>query len=79
MAEDTFRTYYRLNSRKAIRNNALKIALKVKEITFFEPEVAYLVFSPLLFRLGVFYERIVNSVSAFGFLRGIIIGVLEKL
>ena len=76
--KDTFPTYYRLNSGRAIRNNALKIGLRVEEIIFFEPEPAYLVFSSLLFRLGVFYERVVNQVSAFNFLRGIIVGVLVK-
>jgi ubiquinone/menaquinone biosynthesis C-methylase UbiE len=76
--EDTFPTYYRLNSAKAVKNNALKIGLKVKEMTFFEPAPAYLVFSSLLFRLGILYERITNSVPVFTFLRGIIIGVLEK-
>ena len=77
--EDTFPTYYRLNSGKAIRNNALKIGLRIKEINFFEPTPAYLTFSPSLFRLGVFYERVVNQVSAFSFLRGIIVGVLVKV
>jgi ubiquinone/menaquinone biosynthesis C-methylase UbiE len=77
--EDTFPTYYKFNSAKAIRNNAKKAALTVKELHFIEPPPAYLVFSSLLFRLGVLYERLVNSVSAFDFLRGTIVGVLVKV
>jgi len=80
MAEkDTFPTYYKLNYGKAIKTNAFKAGLEVKETIFFEPKPAYLIFTPWLFRLGVFYERVVNKVSAFSSLRGIIVGVLVKV
>jgi SAM-dependent methyltransferase len=76
--EDTFPTYYRLNFGGAIRRHARKAGLEIQELHFFEPPPAYLVFSLVLYRLGVLYERVVNAVPVLAFLRGLIVGVLTK-
>ncbi len=65
--EETFRTYYRANSKRQLcqilRNCP---GLSLVELEYIESFPGYLVFSPLLFMLGVLYERTVNG---FPFLR----------
>lgn len=61
--EDTFPTYYRLNTRKVARDVFEKSGLKVLDIRPFEVEPKYLQFNSLAYLGGVAYERVVNRFS----------------
>jgi len=53
-------TYYRMNSPAVARRNLQVAGFNEIGIELIEPYPVYLVFSPLAFRAGIAYERIVN-------------------
>ena len=55
---DNFPTYYRANTRRAVRRLATQAGLDVESVEVCEHPPDYLKLSPLLFRLGVLYDRI---------------------
>src|SRR5262249_19110227 len=75
--DDVFPTLYRANTLGAIRKTFNRAGLVLKELDTINHYPAYLMFSPLLFRLGVLYERI-TSLKPFRALRGSILCVFEK-
>jgi ubiquinone/menaquinone biosynthesis C-methylase UbiE len=75
--DDIFPTLYRANTRPAIRKTFDSAGLVEKELNTINHYPAYLMFSPMLFRLGVLYER-VTSMAPFAGLRGSLLGVFEK-
>ena len=72
-----FPTLYRANTLSALRKTMYRAGLKVTDLDTINHYPAYLMFSPILFRLGVFYERI-TSLRMFRSLRGSLLGVFEK-
>jgi SAM-dependent methyltransferase len=53
-------TFYRMNTRSAVRRNLAEAGFYQIELRLMEPDPRYLTFSPLAFRLGVMYERLAN-------------------
>lgn len=76
---DTFPTWYRLNDRRAIRNFASKQGFSCTEIRLMEGRPEYLRIHPLLYVIGLIYERIVNSTRFLEFLRVILVCRLQKI
>lgn len=76
-ADDVFPTLYRANTMSALRKGLISAGLKESAMDTINHYPAYLMFSPMLFRLGVLYERL-TSVKAFRSLRGSILCVFEK-
>ncbi len=56
-------TYYRMNTASAARRSLQAAGFDNIEIKRIEPYPVYMVFSPLAFRAGIFYERLVNRWS----------------
>ena len=75
--DDVFPTFYRANTQSAIRKAMAASGLAEKQLTSITHYPAYLTFSPLLFRLGVLYERL-TSLGFFSSLRSSILCVFEK-
>jgi len=75
--DDIFPTLYRANTLSAIRKRLTFAGFVQKELDTINHYPAYLMFSPMLFRLGVLYERI-TSLRPFRSLRGSILCVFEK-
>jgi ubiquinone/menaquinone biosynthesis C-methylase UbiE len=75
--DDVFPTLYRANSISAIRKALKSAGLAETELQTINHYPAYLMFSPLLFRLGILYERL-TSLPLFRSLRGSILCVFEK-
>jgi SAM-dependent methyltransferase len=75
--DDVFPTLYRANTLSSIRRAFASAGFAPKELKTINHYPAYLMFSPILFRLGVLYERI-TSLAFFRSLRGSILCVFEK-
>ena len=75
--DDVFPTLYRANTMSALRRTMTAAGLVEREMDTINHYPAYLMFSPILFRLGVVYERL-TSMSMFRSLRGSILCVFEK-
>jgi len=75
--DDVFPTLYRANTLSSIRKVMISAGFVLKEIETINHYPAYLMFSPILFRLGVLYERL-TSLDVFQSLRGSILCVFEK-
>jgi SAM-dependent methyltransferase len=75
--DDVFPTLYRANTLSSIQRVLSSSGFVTRELGTINHYPAYLMFSPLLFRLGVLYERI-TSLEPFRSLRGSILCVFEK-
>jgi SAM-dependent methyltransferase len=75
--EDVFPTRYRANTIRALRAAIRAAGMNECELDTINHYPAYLMFSPLLFRLGVFYERL-TSIAWLRALRGSILCVFQK-
>jgi ubiquinone/menaquinone biosynthesis C-methylase UbiE len=75
--DDVFPTLYRANTFSSIRKAFRAAGLIEKQMTGIGHYPAYLMFSPVLFRLGVVYERLISLDSLKG-MRGTILGLFEK-
>ncbi|MCC6536721.1 MAG: class I SAM-dependent methyltransferase [Bryobacterales bacterium] len=75
--DDVFPTAYRANTAGTMEKLFGQAGLVKRELDMINHYPAYLMFSPILFRIGVLYERI-TSLSPFGALRGSILAVFEK-
>ena len=75
--DDVFPTLYRANTVSSMRKAMSAAGLSERELETINHYPAYLMFSPLLFRLGVLYERL-TSLRALRSLRGSILCVFEK-
>jgi SAM-dependent methyltransferase len=58
--EDTFETYYRINTKKAIEKMAQDESLVVEELFVLEGRPEYLRINPVTYVFGLLYERAVN-------------------
>jgi SAM-dependent methyltransferase len=75
--DDVFPTLYRANTMSALRKAMTAGGLVELEMDTINHYPAYLMFSPVLFRLGVVYERL-TSLRLLRSLRGSILCVFEK-
>jgi SAM-dependent methyltransferase len=75
--DDVFPTLYRANTTSALRKGLTTAGLVEREMETINHYPAYLMFSPVLFRLGVLYERI-TSFPILRSLRGSIMCVFER-
>lgn len=77
-SQEPWPTFYRLNSRRAIRKAAEKAGFAKTELRMIELEPSYMQFAALPFALGLAYERFVNLSPLFSDLRGNVFGRLQK-
>jgi ubiquinone/menaquinone biosynthesis C-methylase UbiE len=75
--DDVYPTLYRANTLSALRKALTSAGLVQKELDTVNHYPAYLMFSPVLFRMGVMYERL-TSLKPFRSLRGSLLCVFEK-
>lgn len=75
---DNFPTYYRANTRGAVRVLARRAGLVVDAAEICEHPPDYLKFSPLLFRIGIVYDRLTSRWPAFHGLAVSYLFVLRK-
>lgn len=75
--DDVFPTLYRANTLSKLGKELRRAGLTETELQAINHYPAYLMFSPLLFRLGVLYEKL-TSLHSLRFLRGTILCVFEK-
>jgi SAM-dependent methyltransferase len=75
--DDVFPTLYRANTTSALRKALTAAGLVEREMETINHYPAYLMFSPVLFRLGVVYERL-TSLRMFRSLRGSIMCVFQR-
>jgi SAM-dependent methyltransferase len=76
--EDVFPTCFRSNTRKAMVRTLEAAGFQPRSIQFFNQYPAYLMFWPLLFRLGIYYERLTTKYESLAQLRGWILAVAQK-
>ncbi len=76
--EDTFRTFFNANSKKRILSLLAESNLVPLKLHLFNQYPAYLMFSPFLFRLGIFYERVTSRFDFCAQLRAWILFVAKK-
>lgn len=76
--EDVFPTYYRANTRGRLRQLAAGAGLEVASLGTFCQYPVYLMFSPLLFRVAVSYEKWIARHESLAGLRGWILTVMRK-
>jgi hypothetical protein len=76
--DDTFSTYYRLNSRRALRRHFGRAGFEAICLSTIEVQPNYLTFCTPAFLLGAAYERLVNSTKWLSFCRVNIIGVFRN-
>jgi SAM-dependent methyltransferase len=63
--QDTFATYYRINTVAASKKHFGSAGFSTTSISAIEVEPQYLKFNPILYLFGVAYERLVNSSKLF--------------
>jgi ubiquinone/menaquinone biosynthesis C-methylase UbiE len=76
--EDIFPTRYRANTRRRLRRLALEAGFSRAEITLTEGAPSVLEFNPLLHRMGLGYERLVNRYDFLSDFRLNIVAVAYK-
>lgn len=74
---DVFPTFYRANTLTSLAEKLRDVGFIQRRLEAVNHYPAYLMFSPTLFRLGVFYERL-TSLRWLAFLRGTILCVFQK-
>ncbi|HLJ87013.1 MAG TPA: class I SAM-dependent methyltransferase [Candidatus Angelobacter sp.] len=77
-AEDVFPKFYRCNTERVVLREFEKAGFAMEEFALIEKEPIYLERSELLFKVGVLYERIVNSSERLRGLRSNILAVFRK-
>jgi SAM-dependent methyltransferase len=71
-------TYYRMNTRRAVRRILGLAGFLEDELLMVEPEPAYLMFSVPSLLLGIAYERLVNRYSSLSEIRACLFGSFRK-
>ena len=66
---DTFKTFYRANSKHQVNAVVQKIGLHVSKINLIEGRPEYLRFNTLFYCIGILYEKLVNSHSILSYFR----------
>jgi SAM-dependent methyltransferase len=75
---DVFPTYYRANTRSRMKQLSLRSGLSIFHFEYLGQYPNYLVFSPLLFRIGCYYDRLLASFRHLHWLRGWILADFVK-
>ncbi len=75
---DTFPTFYRMNSRGALRRVMEANGFEVEQFKMIEVQPNYLLWSLPTFFLGALYERVVRSTNLLAGLRVNVIGTFRK-
>jgi ubiquinone/menaquinone biosynthesis C-methylase UbiE len=76
--DDVYPTLYRANSMKSLNRELSSIGFRKVVLKAINHYPVYLMFSPVLFRLGVVYERLTSAFSSLENLRGTLLCVFEK-
>ena len=76
--KDTFKTFYRANTRRRIARLAREAGLRVGRVEMIETSPNYLEFSRLCYRFGVGYERVVNRLPLLKWARVNMVATLVK-
>lgn len=77
--EDSFRIAYRANTKAALERLAMRTGFRVVSVDFLETKPDYLFFSPLAYRAGIAYERLVNRFEVLAPFRVQLIADLEAV
>jgi SAM-dependent methyltransferase len=75
--DDVFPTLYRANTPARLTKELTAAGFVERDLQIINHYPVYLMFSPLLFRLGVLYERL-TSLDCFRLLRGTLLAVFQK-
>ena len=75
---DTFPTFYRANSIRAIARIARRGGLEVERLEYQNQFPYALAFSPLLVRIGIAYDRLIQRARWLHWLQGWLFGMLRK-
>jgi ubiquinone/menaquinone biosynthesis C-methylase UbiE len=75
--DDVYPTFYRANTPSKMAKELESVGLRKRELRMINHYPAYLMFSPVLFRIGMAYERL-TSLEMFQGLRATILCVFEK-
>lgn len=76
--EDTFPTAYKTNTRADVERLAAGVGMKVQSFEYLSQYPNYLMFSGVVFFLGMCYEKVIARFHALRFLRGWILVTLQK-
>lgn len=76
--EDTFKTYYRCNTRHQIKQILKKVSFSLEHFEMVEKEPSYLMRWRWSFMTGLFYERLVNSTKWLEMFRANIFAIAKK-
>jgi SAM-dependent methyltransferase len=76
--EDTFPTAYKTNTQSDVKRLAAAAGLRLERIDYLSQYPNYLMFSGVLFALGMCFERLVSRFELLRGLRGWILVTLEK-
>jgi len=76
---DTFKTFYRANSKHQVNAVVQKIGLHVSKINLIEGRPEYLRFNTLFYCIGILYEKLVNSHSILSYFRILMIVEIQKI
>ncbi len=77
--EDTFPTFYRINSYKEIVYYVQKTGFKIEKIELIEGRPEYLRINCFTYLFGILYEKIVNSSEVFCNFRVLLVASLRKV
>jgi ubiquinone/menaquinone biosynthesis C-methylase UbiE len=77
-SSDTFRTFYRANTKRRLRALLLKSGFSWIQLTMVEGAPNVLAFNSFLFRLGTFYERLVKRFDLLSTFRLNIVAIAQK-
>ncbi len=75
---DTFRTYYRANTRRALRRLAARAGLMERELHVHCGDAGYLAFSAPTFLIGALWERLLDRWEGFEDFRQLMVGSFER-
>lgn len=76
--EDTFPTFYRLNSSRALQRHFGRAGFDTVALDTIEVQPNYLTFSAATYAIGIGVERLLNSSELFATLRVNLVGVFRK-
>ena len=75
---DTFPTYYKSNTQRAIGSLAKQTGFNVISLDYYGQYPYMLKFSSVLFSMGIVYDKIITRFSCLKYLRGWILAELQK-
>lgn len=76
--QDVFPKFFRCNTEKSVKGAFEHMRFVTEELLLIEKEPSYFIHSPFLFRIGVLFEKLVNSHDTLRHFRSNIFGVFRK-